>query len=86
MHLYTQTLGLSRFRGHRSGNHTCELSSGDGRLLVVDRTHLWPSPSPRKGRLAQETRHVPRLRADGTNQVWSWDICFLPTRVKGTWL
>ena len=26
------------------------------------------------------------LRADGTNQVWSWDISYLPTSVKGIWL
>ena len=30
---------LRRFRGYRSGVHTGELSSGDGRLLVGDRTH-----------------------------------------------
>ena len=26
------------------------------------------------------------LRADGPNQVWSWDISYLPTSVKGIWL
>jgi transposase InsO family protein len=25
-------------------------------------------------------------RADGPNQVWSWDISYLPTSVKGIWL
>jgi transposase InsO family protein len=34
----------------------------------------------------QEHRPVPRLRADGPNQVWSWDITYLPTSVKGIWL
>ena len=29
---------------------------------------------------------MPRLRADGPNQVWSWDISYLPTNVKGIWL
>jgi transposase InsO family protein len=33
-----------------------------------------------------EPRPVPRLRADGPNQVWSWDISYLPTSVKGIWL
>ena len=28
----------------------------------------------------------PRLQADGPNQVWSWDIAYLPTSVKGIWL
>ena len=42
----------------------------------------------RRGRaqLLQEARPVPRLRADGPNQVWSWDISYLPTSVKGIWL
>ena len=31
-----------------------------------------------RARLPQEPRHVPRLRADGLNQVWSWDISYLP--------
>jgi len=29
---------------------------------------------------------VPRLRADGPNQVWSWDITYLPTTVRDVWL
>ncbi|WP_094511888.1 DDE-type integrase/transposase/recombinase [Synechococcus sp. MW101C3] len=29
---------------------------------------------------------MPRLRADGPNQVWSWDITHLPTKVRGVWL
>jgi transposase InsO family protein len=39
-----------------------------------------------RARLPQEPRSVPRLRADGPNQVWSWDISFLPTAVRGVWL
>jgi transposase InsO family protein len=39
-----------------------------------------------RARLPQEARPVPRLRADGPNQVWSWDISYLPTSVKGIWL
>jgi putative transposase len=39
-----------------------------------------------RARLPQEPRSVPRLRADGPNQVWSWDITFLPTTVRGVWL
>jgi transposase InsO family protein len=27
-----------------------------------------------------------RLRADGPNQVWSWDITYLPTTVRSVWL
>ena len=37
-------------------------------------------------RLPQEARPIPRLRADGPNQVWSWDISYLPTSVKEIWL
>jgi len=41
----------------------------------------------RRGRARlHELRSVPRLRADGPNQVWSWDITFLPTTVRGVWL
>lgn len=39
-----------------------------------------------RARLPQEPRPVPRLRADGPNQVWSRDISYLPTSVKGIWL
>jgi transposase InsO family protein len=39
-----------------------------------------------RARLPQEPRPVPRLRATGPNQVWSWDISYLPTSVKGIWL
>ena len=39
-----------------------------------------------RARLPQEPRPVPRLRATGPNQVWSWDIFYLPTSDKGIWL
>lgn len=39
-----------------------------------------------RARLPQEPRTVPRLRATGPNQVWSWDISYLPTTVRGIWL
>jgi transposase InsO family protein len=26
------------------------------------------------------------LRTDGPDQVWSWDITYLPTSVRGVWL
>jgi len=29
---------------------------------------------------------VPRLKAARANQVWSWDITYLPTSVRGIWL
>ncbi len=29
---------------------------------------------------------MPRLRAAGANQVWSCDITYLPTTVRGIWL
>jgi transposase InsO family protein len=39
-----------------------------------------------RARLPQEARSVPRLRADRPNAVWSWDITYLPTTVRGIWL
>lgn len=29
---------------------------------------------------------MPRRRADGPNQLWRWDITYLPTNVRGVWL
>ncbi len=34
----------------------------------------------------QEPRPVPRLKASGPNQVWSWVITELPITVRGIWL
>ena len=39
-----------------------------------------------RARPPQEPRSVPRLRADRPNAVWSWDITYLPTTVRGVWL
>ena len=39
-----------------------------------------------RARPPQEPRPVPRLQARGPNQVWSWDITYLPTSVRGVWL
>ena len=39
-----------------------------------------------RARLPQEPRSVPRLMADRPNALWSWDISFLPTTVRGVWL
>ena len=36
--------------------------------------------------LPQEPCPVQRLMADGPNQVWRWDISFLPITVRGVWL
>jgi transposase InsO family protein len=39
-----------------------------------------------RARLPQEPRSVPRLMANRPNAVWSWDITYLPTTVRGVWL
>ena len=39
-----------------------------------------------RARPPQVSRAVPRLRAAGPNQVWTWDITYLPTTVRGIWL
>jgi len=39
-----------------------------------------------RARLPQEPRSVPRLMADRPNALWSWDITYLPTTVRGIWL
>ncbi len=38
-----------------------------------------------RARPPQERRPVPRLRASGPKQVWSWDITYLPTTMRGVW-
>jgi putative transposase len=39
-----------------------------------------------RARPPQEPRPVPRLEARGPNEVWSWDITYLPTSVRDVWL
>ena len=39
-----------------------------------------------RARPPQEPREVPRLKAEGPNELWSWDITYLPTSVHGVWL
>ena len=39
-----------------------------------------------RARPPEESRPVARLRAEGPNQVWSWNITYLPTAVRGVWL
>jgi hypothetical protein len=39
-----------------------------------------------RDRHPQEPRSGQRLRATGPNQVWSWDITYLPTTMRGIWL
>jgi hypothetical protein len=39
-----------------------------------------------RARPPQEPRPGPRLEARGPNQLWSWDITYLPTSVRGVWL
>jgi putative transposase len=39
-----------------------------------------------RSRPPQEPRPVPRLEARGPNELWSWDITYLPTSVRGVWL
>jgi putative transposase len=41
----------------------------------------------RRGRAnpPQKNRDVPRLEARGANQLWGWDITYLPTSVHGVW-
>jgi putative transposase len=39
-----------------------------------------------RARPPQQPRPVPRLEARGPNEVWSWDITYLPTSVRGVWL
>ena len=39
-----------------------------------------------RARPPQAPREVPRLKAEGPNQVWSWHITYLPTSERGGWL
>ena len=39
-----------------------------------------------RARPPHEPRPVPRLEARGPNQLWSWDITYLPTSDRGIWL
>jgi transposase len=39
-----------------------------------------------RARRPHQPRPVPRLEARGPNEVWSWDITYLPTSVRGVWL
>ena len=39
-----------------------------------------------RARPPQEPRAVPWFRSAGANQVWSWDVTYLPTTVHGIWL
>ena len=39
-----------------------------------------------RARPPQEPRPVPRLRGAAPSEVWSWDITYLPTTVRGIWL
>jgi transposase InsO family protein len=39
-----------------------------------------------RARPPQEPRPVPQLEARGPNRLWSWDITYLPTNVRGVWL
>jgi transposase InsO family protein len=50
-------------------------------LLLVARAHRHGRARP-----PQEPREVPRLKADGPIEVWSWEITYLPTSVPGVWL
>ncbi|MEO1003132.1 MAG: DDE-type integrase/transposase/recombinase [Cyanobacteria bacterium J06638_7] len=39
-----------------------------------------------RARPPQEPPPVSRLQARGPNEVWSWDITYLPTSVRAVWL
>ena len=57
-------------------------------LTCNDRVLHAHSQVHRRGRAhpSQQPRPVPRLEARGPNEVWSWDITYLPTSVRGVWL
>jgi transposase InsO family protein len=82
--------GLDRRKGsHRRVSH--RLSDEERqRILFTCNEPGAPCPQPSAsswpGRPPQQPRPVPRLEARGHNEVWSWDITFLPTSVRGVWL
>jgi hypothetical protein len=39
-----------------------------------------------RARPPQDPRAVPRLRAIALNKLWSWDVTYQPTIVRGFWL
>ncbi len=39
-----------------------------------------------RARPPQQPRPVPRLEARRPNEVWNWDITYMPTSVRGVWL
>jgi putative transposase len=82
--------GLDRRKGsHRLVSH-CLSDEERQRILFTcnDRVLHAQSQVHRRGRARppQQPRPVPRLEARGANEVWSWDITFLPTSARGVWL
>ena len=79
--------GLDRRKGsHRLVSH--RLSDEERQRILFtcnDRVLHAHSQVHRRGRARppQQPRPVPRLEARGANEVWSWDITFLPTSVRG---
>jgi putative transposase len=59
-----------------------------GSELSLDRVlHIHGQDHQRdRARTPQEPRPLPPLRANGPDQVWSWQIAYLPTTVQGVWI